>query len=54
MNKQIDALKKSAESRRNQVLERALNTLEYMQTNNIPINFQSVTKLANVSKPYWV
>lgn len=47
---QINALKMAAKNKSSETFKRFLDALEIMQIDDIPINVESVSKLANVSK----
>ncbi len=49
---QINALKKAGIKKRDDAINRVHIALKKMQSDNIPINFQSVAKFANVAKSW--
>jgi len=48
----LEALKSAAQAKRKSTLLKTETTLRIMQTQNLPINFESVAKLAGVSKTW--
>lgn len=51
-NKKIQALKKAAKDKRENTILKVTTTLRIMKEKNLPINFESVAKLAGVSKTW--
>lgn len=52
INKRIQALKKSSQDKRKNTLLKVTTVLRIMREKNLPINFESVAKLAGVSKTW--
>ena len=51
-NSQIQALKDAAQNKRAATIKRLYESLQIMQDQQIPINIESVSKFAKVSKPW--